>query len=199
MNELQRIEAAQIDDGKSSPEDLIAAYERGPDELCAAVGGMTTEQLRARPIPGQWSTLEVVCHIADCEQFFADRLKRTLAMDRPLLIGADGFRYPDPVCYHQRDLGEEVELVRVTRQQMARILRLVPAEAWERTAVHSETGLVTLRQLLLHAVSHLRHHLRFVAEKRAAFDRGDSRKTAVFVEDAAERKAASGLDPGKST
>jgi len=199
MNELQRIEAAQIDDGKSSPEDLIAAYERGPDELCAAVGGMTTEQLRARPIPGQWSTLEVVCHIADCEQFFADRLKRTLAMDRPLLIGADGFRYPDPVCYHQRDLGEEVELVRVTRQQMARILCLVPAEAWERTAVHSETGLVTLRQLLLHAVSHLQHHLRFVAEKRAAFDCGDSRKTAVFVEDAAERKAASGLDPGKST
>jgi hypothetical protein len=30
------------------------------------------------------------------------------------------------------------------------------------------TGLVTLRQLLLHAVNHLRHHLRFVAEKRAA-------------------------------
>ena len=35
-------------------------------------------------------------------------------------------------------------------------------------AVHSETGLVTLRQLLLHAVNHLRHHPRFVAEKRAA-------------------------------
>jgi hypothetical protein len=32
----------------------------------------------------------------------------------------------------------------------------------------SETGLVTLRQLLLHAINHLRHHLRFVAEKRAA-------------------------------
>jgi uncharacterized damage-inducible protein DinB len=173
MNELQTIETAHTDDGKRSPEDLIAAYERGFDELCAAVDGMTAEQLRARPIPGQWSSLEVVCHIADCEQFFADRLKRTLAMDRPLLIGADGFRYPDPVCYHQRDLREEIELVRVTRQQMARILRLVPAEAWERTAVHSETGLVSLRQLLLHAVNHLWHHLRFMAEKRMALD-GDS-------------------------
>jgi hypothetical protein len=29
----------------------------------------------------------VVCHIADCEQFFADRMKRTVAMDRPLLLG----------------------------------------------------------------------------------------------------------------
>ena len=31
-----------------------------------------------------------------------------------------------------------------------------------------ETGLVTLRQLLLHAINHLRHHIRFVADKRAA-------------------------------
>ena len=51
---------------------------------------------------------------------------------------------------------------------MAHTLRLVASDAWQRTAVHSETGLVTLRQLLLHAINHLRHHLRFVAEKRAA-------------------------------
>ena len=49
---------------------------------------------------------------------------------------------------------------------MARTLRLVAPDAWQRTAVHSETGLATLRQLLLHAINHLRHHLRFVAEKR---------------------------------
>ena len=40
-------------------------------------------------------------------------------------------------------------------------------DAWQRTAVHCETGLVSLRQLL-HAINHLPHHLRFVAEKRAA-------------------------------
>jgi hypothetical protein len=44
----------------------------------------------------------------------------------------------------------------------------VSGRGWQRTAVHSETGLVTLRQLLLHAINHLHHHLRFVAEKRAA-------------------------------
>ena len=92
-------------------------------------------------------------------------------MDRPLLVGADGGRYPEPVQYHRRDVAEELELVALTRRQMARILRLVPAEAWQRSAVHTETGLVTLRQLLLHATNHLAHHLRFVAEKRAALGR----------------------------
>lgn len=132
------------------------------------MAGLTGEQLRSRPVAGKWSALEVVCHVADCEQFFADRMKRTLAMDRPLLLGADGFRYLEPLRYQEHDLEQELDLVTVTRRQMAHTLKLVAVDAWHRTAVHSETGLVTLRQLLLHAINHLRHHLRFVAEKRAA-------------------------------
>src|SRR5438874_2011481 len=159
---------AQRDDPDLTPADLISAYEQGVEELRLAVAGMTVEQLRSRPVAGKWGTLEVVCHVADCEQFFADRMKRTVAMDRPLLLGADGFRYPEPLHYEDHDLGEELDLVAVTRQQMARTLRLVAPDDWRRTAVHSETGLVTPRQLLLHAVNHLRHHLRFVAEKREA-------------------------------
>jgi uncharacterized damage-inducible protein DinB len=158
---------AQRDNESLTPADLIAAYERGIDELRAAVAGLTPDQLRSRPIAGKWSSLEVVCHLADCEQFFADRMKRTLGMDRPLLVGADGFRYPEPLAYQQHDLEEELALVAITRRQMARTLRLAPPEAWQRTAVHTETGLVTLRQLLLHAINHVQHHLKFVAEKRA--------------------------------
>ena len=162
------VEDAQRDDDTLTVTDLISAYERGVEELRLAVTGMTVEQLRSRPVPGKWSTLEVVCHIADCEQFFADRMKRTVAMDRPLLLGADGFRYPEPLRYQDHDLEQELDLVAGTRRQMARTLKLVGPDAWQRTAVHSETGLVTLRHLVLHAINHLRHHLRFVAEKRAA-------------------------------
>jgi uncharacterized damage-inducible protein DinB len=162
------IAAAQRDDGSLSNDDLISAYEAGPQQLREAVAGLTPEQLRARPVEGRWSTLEVVCHLADCEQFFADRMKRTIATDRPLLLGAEGSRYPGPLRYHDRDPDEEIDLIALTRRQMARILRLLPEGAWGRTAVHSETGLVTLRQLVLHAIRHQGHHLRFVAEKRRA-------------------------------
>lgn len=157
----------QQNDEFTIPE-LIAAYEQGTSELRSSVAGLSAEQLRSHPIRGKWSTLEVVCHLADCEQFFADRMKRTVAMDRPLLVGADGFRYPDSLQYQEHDLDEEVELVAITRQQMARILRLLPLNAWERSAIHTEVGLITLRQLVLHAINHLRHHLEFIAEKRAA-------------------------------
>lgn len=166
------ISAIQRDDPSLPPARLVADYERGPDLLRAAVAGLGREQLLARPVPGKWSTLEAVCHIGDSEQFYADRLKRTLAMTRPLLLGADPDHYPEAVRYHDRDIDEEVALVALTRRQMARVLKLVPAEAWQRTAVHSEGGLVTLRQLVLHATRHLHHHVRFIGEKRSALAAG---------------------------
>jgi uncharacterized damage-inducible protein DinB len=170
MTKTNELAGAQRDDASISPADLIAAYERGIDDLRSAVDGLTPDLLQLRPIVGRWSTLEVVCHIADCEQFFADRMKRTLGMERPLLVGADGSRYAERLGYDQHDLAEELDLLAITRRQMARVLRLASPEAWQRTAVHTETGLMSLRQLLLHAINHLQHHLKFVAEKRAAID-----------------------------
>jgi hypothetical protein len=99
---------AQRDDPALAPADLISAYEQGVEELRLAVAGMTVGQLHSRPVAGRWSTLEVVCHIAGCEQFFADRMKRTVVMDRPLLLGAYGFRYPEPLRYQEHDLGENL-------------------------------------------------------------------------------------------
>src|SRR4051812_44053288 len=101
----------QRDDPSLNPVQLVAGYEDGPGLLAAAVAGMSREELLARPVAGRWSTLEVVSHVCDSEQFFADRLKRTLGMDRPLLLGANPDRYPEAVRYHDRDLEEELTLV----------------------------------------------------------------------------------------
>jgi hypothetical protein len=151
-----------------SPAELIAAYEQGIDDLRAAVAGMTAEQLRARPIAGRWSTLEVVCHLAGTEIYFTDRIERTAALERPLLMGVDERPYAERLNYQALDLDEELALLAALRRHAARILRLLPAESWERTGVHSENGLVTLRELMVKAIRHLRHHLPFIAEKRKA-------------------------------
>ena len=56
------------------PTTLIDDYLDGPQLLRKAVAGMSQEQLVARPIPGKWSTLEVICHLADFEIVGADRI-----------------------------------------------------------------------------------------------------------------------------
>lgn len=158
---------ARTDDGAPAA-DLVARYRSGHALLERALLGLDAEHLDARPVPGKLSTREVLAHIADCEQFFADRLKRTIAMDRPLLLGADGWLYAEALHYGDRDVQLDLDLIKTTRAQMAHDLEALGADAWDRTAVHSEIGLVTLRQLLLHAIRHLEWHVETILEKRAA-------------------------------
>jgi uncharacterized damage-inducible protein DinB len=147
---------------------MIDDYVAGSTTLRRAVAGMTREQLLARPVAGKWSTLEVVCHLADFDPSMADRMKRVLAEDKPSLLGADENRFVAALAYHDRDLEEELTIVDKTRSQLARILRKQPESALQRIGVHNERGPRTLAQLLTGAINHINHHVKFIQEKRAA-------------------------------
>src|SRR5262245_48488547 len=149
-------------------DEMIDAYVAGAAKLRAAVAGMSREQLLARPVPGKWSTLELVCHIADFEPILAERMKRVIVFDQPTLLAADENQFVAKLAYHERDVNEELSIIENTRRQMARILRSLPGSAWERVGLHSERGPKTLAELLSTATNHISHHLPFVAEKRKA-------------------------------
>jgi uncharacterized damage-inducible protein DinB len=162
---------AQADDGRPVSE-LIEAYRRGPRLLRDSIAGLTRDQLLERPITGKMSTQEVVCHITDAEEYLADRMKRTVAMERPLLVGVDGWLYLEALRYHERDIELDLALVEAVRAQMTGDLERFDESAWGRTAIHTETGLVTLRQLLLHTINHLEGHVAAIEEKRRALGVG---------------------------
>jgi uncharacterized damage-inducible protein DinB len=147
---------------------MIEAYLEGPRALRKAVAGMSREQLQARPVAGKWSTLEVVCHLADFDPILADRMKRIIAEDKPQLLGADEKHFAAALAYHQRDVEEELTILEKTRSQMARILRTLPAEALERVGVHNERGAISLERMLTVTTNHIPHHVKFIQEKRQA-------------------------------
>jgi len=147
---------------------MIEAYLDGVTALRAAVAGMFREHLEARPVPGKWSTIEVVAHLADFESILADRMKRVIALDRPLLLSADEDLFASRLGYQSRDLAEELTIIESTRLQMSRILRALPNESLNRVGIHSYKGVVTLENLVTGAINHVTHHLTFVQEKRKA-------------------------------
>ncbi len=153
---------------QSSYSEQIDAYLAGPAGLRRAVADLSPQQLQARPVAGKWSTLEVVCHLVDSEQAWCHRLKRVIAEERPLLIGYDESRFTASLDYHQHELDEELSLLESMRRQMAAILRRLPDDAWSRTGVHSERGLITLQEMLQAEVDHVPHHVKHILEKRRA-------------------------------
>ena len=145
---------------------LIEDYLAGPGLLRRAVAGMTSDQLLARPIAGKWSTQEVVCHLADYEPIYADRMKRVVALKEPELLPGDPGLFAARLAYDHRDVEEELAFVELTRKQMARILRALKPEDFQRFGLHSRDGALTLESLLQRVTAHIPHHVRFIEEKR---------------------------------
>ena len=152
---------------------LLDSYLAGAEELRAAVAGMSREQQTSRPIPGKWSTLEVVCHLADTDANIVQRIKRVLAEDRPAFDRVRPDQMQAALAYHARDAEEEVAIIDLGRRQVARILRASP-EAWERVGVVGDRGERSVIQMLNGAVDHVRHHLKLVVEKRRALGLEDT-------------------------
>jgi hypothetical protein len=152
-----------------TPSELADQFIAGATALRKAIAGMTREQLIARPIPGRWSTLEVVCHIADFDPVLVDRMKRIIALgDVPLLLVADENQYLKALNYHDRDVEEELTLIDVTRKSMAKVIRTLRPEQLELTGCHNKKGIVTLEKVIQMAINHIPHHIAFVLEKRKA-------------------------------
>ena len=147
---------------------LIDQYLAGLQTLRAAIAGMTAQQIDASPVPGKWSTRQVICHIADFEPVYVDRMKRVIAQEQPTMFGGDPDLFAARLAYDRRDVAVELELIEASRKHMAAILRALKPEDFRRTGNHSEAGLITLEKLLTNITNHIPHHVRFIHEKRAA-------------------------------
>ena len=149
-------------------DELLKQYEKGPDLLKTAVAGVREDQFDQAPVPGKWSIRQVVCHIADFEPVYADRMKRVLVEDNPTMFGGDPDVFAAGLHYDKRSVHDELELISVVRRQMAVILRNTDVEDFQRTGVHSEAGPLTLETLLERITRHIPHHLTFIEAKIAA-------------------------------
>jgi hypothetical protein len=81
------------------------------------------------------------------------------------MFGGDPDIFASGLQYEHRSVEEELELIRLVRSQVARILRRTELEDFQRTGVHSEAGPLTLETLLERVTGHIPHHCAFIDEK----------------------------------
>jgi uncharacterized damage-inducible protein DinB len=151
---------------------MIEQYARGGEKLAASVRDLSREEMNWKPpadLPpelGRWSIHQIVIHIADAEAAFADRIRRVIAEDNPTLQAWDENRFAANLFYEDQSAEDAATIVNLTRRQIARILRKLPDEAFNRTGRHTERGVQTIVDILNYAIPHLDHHLKFVHAKR---------------------------------
>ncbi len=149
-------------------EQMIQRYAHGIKMMEKLCNGVTADQMREHPIPGTWSLLENLCHIADFDSIQAERMKRAIALEEPAVLGADENLFARRLQYDRRDPVIESALIILTRKQMLSILSHLEPENFQRKCIHNESGPVTLFAILEKVAGHLEHHARHMNEKRKA-------------------------------
>jgi len=151
---------------------LLVAFEEGTQKVQTAIAGLTPAQLQLFPVPGTWSIHQIVVHLADADLARSDRMKRIIAMDKPILQAWDESRFAQRLFYHEQSVEDSLAIMELDRRQMGRILRNLPESAFARTGMHSESGELSLAQMVDRAIRHVDHHLKFVRDKRALIEAG---------------------------
>jgi DinB family protein len=149
--------------------DLLERFRRGGELLAVATTGAAGPELDFKPGPNKWSLRQIVCHVTDFETVLVMRLRMVAAEDNPTLMGFNGELWAEKLDYKRRKLSQAIETCRRLRTENFELLKELPESDFARTGNHTESGTVTLRDLVQHSAEHLEQHVKQIQAVRAAY------------------------------
>jgi len=139
-------------------EQLIRQYAVGYDEVMQALKEFPEESLAAHPIPGKWSAREIVHHLADSESISAQRLRKLLTEEYPVIDGYDQDKFSILLRYNLRDIAPALDAFRAARLTTLQLIETMTEEDWKLKGWHTEHGVYSadlwLEIYAVHAHNH---------------------------------------------
>ena len=125
-----------------SYQELLEKYQALPDQLAAAVSGLSDEQLNLTGSADQWSIRQIVHHLADGQTMWTVCMRVAIgtpgtAMRFPDYPGNDA--WAERMVYAERSIEPGLALLGALHAELAELLTLMP-EAWERDVVMGVPG-----------------------------------------------------------
>ena len=137
---------------------LIRQYAAGVDEVVQALKDFPEDSIAAHPLPGKWSAREIVHHLADSETTSAQRLRKLLAEEFPVIQGYDQDKYAILLRYNVRDIAPALEAFRAARKTTLQLIESMTDEDWKLKGWHTEHGIYSadlwLEIYAVHAHNH---------------------------------------------
>ena len=144
----------------------LATLEGTPVVLRALLGkyAPTDPVWDRRPDPERFTLREMIAHLADWDQIFLERMRRTLSEDDPTLPDQDEGRLAVERDYAAQDPVENLRRFSENRGALVSFLRGLGDSDYERPALRPELGPMPLQYQFLLVVVHDGYHARQAAE-----------------------------------
>lgn len=146
---------------------LIRQYAAGPDEVRAAVAGLTDAELDLTPPaevdPDGWTARQIVHHLADSEMTSAIRLRRLLTETDPVIQGYDENEFARRLHYDTRPIAASLDALRAARATSTELLERLSEDDWRRAGSHSDSGSYSVEDWLTIYAAHAHEHAEQIA------------------------------------
>jgi hypothetical protein len=148
--------------------DILASLRGAPDLVGHVCQQLTDDQLRQRPAPGEWSLIELLCHLRDSAIEEGMRARRMAEEDNPTLEPYDERDRATERSYQAEDQAKAATALRAYLTGYAYQLERFSEAEWERPGFHAEDGPVTVRSRAELEVEHIAAHIEQMRGTRAA-------------------------------
>ncbi|MET4106370.1 YfiT family bacillithiol transferase [Hymenobacter sp. UYP22] len=135
-----------------------------PDQVRAAVAGLTPEQLDTPYRPNGWTVRQLVHHLPDSHLNAYTRFRLALTEDNPTIKPYDEAAWAELPDVAATPPAVSLALLEALHIRWVKLLRGMEEAQWQRTYFHPESKRTfTLDQVLVLYAWHGRHHLAHIA------------------------------------
>lgn len=135
-----------------------AMLETTPRAIADVTKGLSEARLRWSPSKKDWSAVEVLAHLRSCEELWSYSIYAMLAENQPTLALVDERRWAKAAQYTTGEFQYSFQVYSLRRTELLRVLKDLPDEAWERTAIiegRTYSVFSQVRRMALHEIEHI--------------------------------------------
>ena len=157
-----------FDGSLTEPQKQAALDEiaRTPENLRAAIKGLSEAQLDTPYRPGGWTVRQVVHHVPDSHLNSYVRFKLALTEDEPIIKPYAEDRWAELADTKSTPVEVSLTMLDALHDRWVRLLRSLSPEEWKRTFRHPDLGAMTLEKTLALYAWHGRHHVSHITSLR---------------------------------
>ena len=145
---------------KATPSEIekyLRIISETPQQIATAAKGLEEGQLQFKADARSWSVIDILAHLRSCADLWTHSIYAMLAENEPVFSDIDERKWAKVTRYTELPFKESFQVFSWQRENLLHVLKALPFESWERSAMIFErkhTVFSQVRRLAKHESAH---------------------------------------------
>jgi len=129
-----------------------------PHRIVLASDKLNDARLKFKPDKKSWSANDILAHLRSCSDVWTYSIYAMLAENGPMLPDINERKWGKVTRYSELPFAESFQAFSLQRENLLRVLKSLPFESWERSAIifgRKHTVFTQTRRLAKHETEHI--------------------------------------------